>query len=121
MDPSAGHKNCSPSVSVLLNIAGVEANLQKEMISINKAVKNQTKKTTKFPLMMVSMENIVYNSKEIEGTISFLKHFLSFPFLLGIFFEPFWNIAIRLKLYTEPFVGLDHWMKHQVEKPNYAS
>ena len=89
MDPSAGHKNCSPSVSVLLNIAGVEANLQKEMISINKAVKNQTKKTTKFPLMMVSMENIVYNSKEIEGTISFLKHFLSFPFLLGIFLNHF--------------------------------
>lgn len=44
MDPSAGHKNCSPSVSVLLNIAGVDANLQKEMISINKAVKNQPKK-----------------------------------------------------------------------------
>lgn len=62
MDPSAGHKNCSPSVSVLLNIAGVEANLQNEMISINKAVKNQTKKTTKFPLLMVSMENIAYNS-----------------------------------------------------------
>lgn len=29
MDPSTGHKNTSSSVSVLLNIAGVDANLQK--------------------------------------------------------------------------------------------
>ena len=29
MDPSTGHKNASSSVSVLLNIAGVDANLQK--------------------------------------------------------------------------------------------
>ena len=50
MDPSAGHKNRSSSVSVLLNIAGVDANLQKEMISINEANKKSVKeKTTKFP------------------------------------------------------------------------
>lgn len=29
MDPSTGHKNTSSSVSVLLNIAGVDANLHK--------------------------------------------------------------------------------------------
>ena len=29
MDPSTGHKNSSSSVSALLNIAGVEANLKK--------------------------------------------------------------------------------------------
>lgn len=29
MDPSTGHKNAWSSVSVLLNIAGVDANLQK--------------------------------------------------------------------------------------------
>lgn len=28
--PSAGHKNASSSVNVLLNIAGVDANLQKQ-------------------------------------------------------------------------------------------
>lgn len=29
MDPSAGHKRASSSVNVLLNIAGVDANLHK--------------------------------------------------------------------------------------------
>lgn len=38
MDPSTGHKNPWSSVSVLLNIAGVDANLQKGKENIEKLV-----------------------------------------------------------------------------------
>lgn len=39
--PSAGHKNASSSVNVLLNIAGVEANLQNKQTDIQEMCFNK--------------------------------------------------------------------------------